>query len=201
MHTTATPHPVRFDVDYPDRQLNRTTTAFRLVAALPVVALLAAVSGGGAGRNAALASGGVLCLGPALMLLFRGTYPRWWFDFNLELERFTNRVVAYVALLDDRYPSATDEQSVHLAYPEPRELSRWKPLVKWILAIPHVVVLVPMFAGAVVATVVAWFSILLTGRYPRAIFDYVTGVLRWANRVTGYALTLVTDDYPPFSLR
>jgi hypothetical protein len=203
---TTTAHPVQFSVDYPDRSLNRTSTAFRVLAALPVLAVLAAVSGSawewsGGGGTAIAGAGGVLFLGPLLMLLFRGTYPRWWFDFNLELERFTNRVVAYLALLDDRYPSATDRQAVHLEYPEPENLSRWKPLVKWFLAIPHYVVLAVLFVGAVVGVVVAWFAILITGRYPRPIFDYVTGVLRWSNRVTGYAFTLVTDRYPPFSLR
>ena len=200
-------HPVRFSVDYPDRPLNRATTALRPVFALPILALLAAVSGTTSqwshdgGEAVAVGAGGILFLGPLLMLLFRHTYPRWWFDFNLELERFTNRVVAYLALLDDRYPSVTERQSVHLDYPEPKGLSRWLPLVKWFLAIPHYVVLAFLSVGAVVAVIIAWFAILLTGRYPRPIFDFVTGVLRWSNRVTGYALTLVTDRYPPFSLR
>lgn len=200
-------HPIRFDVDYPDRSLDRTSTAFRLVAALPILAVLAAVSGGtwqwshDSGSAAAAGAGGILFFGPLLMLVFRRTYPRWWFDFNLEFQRFTNRVCAYLALLDDRYPSTTDGQSVHLDYPEPVGLSRWLPLVKWLLAIPHYVVLIVLHAVAVVAIVVAWFAILVTGRYPRPIFDYVTGVLRWSNRVTGYAFTLVTDRYPPFSLR
>ena len=200
-------HPIRFDVDYPDRSLDRTSTAFRLILTLPILAVLVAVSGSSwqwsqEGSNAAAAgAGGILFLGPLLMLVFRRTYPRWWFDFNLELQRFTNRVCAYLALLDDRYPSATDRQSVHLDYPEPMGLSRWLPLVKWFLAIPHYVVLIVLHAVAVVAIVIAWFAILVTGRYPRPIFDYVTGVLRWSNRVTGYAFTLVTDRYPPFSLR
>ena len=205
MNDTHT-HPVRFSVDYPDRPLNRATTAFRLVAAVPVLALLAAVSGtlwqwSSESGAVAAGAGGILFLGPLLMLLFRGRYPRWWFDFNLELERFTNRVVAYLALLDDRYPSTTDHQSVHLDYPEPEGLSRWLPLVKWFLAIPHYVVLAVLHVGVVLGVIAAWFAIVLTGRYPRPIFDYVTGVLRWSNRVTGYAVTLVTDRYPPFSLR
>ena len=200
-------HPVRFDVDYPDRNLDRTSTAFRLFAALPILAVLAAVSGGtwewshDTGESVAAGAGGVLFLGPLLMLLFRRTYPRWWFDFNLELQRFTNRVCAYLALLDDRYPSVTDGQSVHLEYPEPEGLSRWLPLVKWLLAVPHYLVLAVLHVGAVLAIVAAWVAILATGRYPRPLFDYVTGVLRWSNRVTGYAFTLVTDRYPPFSLR
>ena len=135
------------------------------------------------------------------MLVFRGTYPRWWFDFNLELQRFTNRVCAYLALLDDRYPSTTERQSVHLEYPAPEGLSRWLPLVKWLLAVPHYLVLIVLHVAALLAVVAAWFAILFTGRYPRPLFDFVTGVFRWSNRVTGYAFTLVTDRYPPFSLR
>ena len=205
METTT--YPITFSVDYPDRPLDRTSTAFRLILALPVLALLAVVSGpmslwsSDTGGSIAVGAGGLLVLGPLLMLVFRGSYPQWWFDFNLELQRFTNRVFAYLALLDDRYPSATDRQSVQLDYPTPDGLSRWLPLVKWFLAIPHYVVLVVLHVVAVLAIVAAWFAVVVTGRYPRVLFDFVTGVLRWHNRVTGYAFTLVTDRYPPFSLR
>jgi len=216
MNTTAKampphpqPFPVRFSVDYPDRALNRTTTAFRAFAAVPVLVVLAAVSGSTwqwsqeSGSPVAAGAGGVLFFGPGLMILLRRKYPRWWFDFNLELQRFSNRVCAYLALLDDRYPSTTDHQSVHLDYDYPdarRDLNRWLPLVKWFLAAPHYVVLVVLNAVAVLAVIAAWFAILVTGRYPRTIFDFVAGVLRWNNRVTGYAFTLVTDRYPPFRL-
>jgi hypothetical protein len=199
MNTTA--YPVRFSVDYPDRDLNRMTTAFRAVAAVPVVLLLAAVSG--RGETVAAGAGGLLFVGPALMIAARRKYPRWWFDFNLELQRFTNRVWAYLTLLDDRYPSTTDEQAVHLDYDYPdaaTDLRRWMPLVKWFLALPHVAVLAVLSVLAAVAVVVAWGAILVTGRYPRVIFDFVTGVFRWHNRVIGYAVTLVTDRYPPVRL-
>ena len=206
MHTTPT-HPIEFSVDYPDRPLNRATTAFRAVVALPIVAVLAAVSGGAwewaDDSSTAAAAGGLLFLGPLLMIVFRRKYPRWWFDFNLELQRFSNRVCAYLTLMDDRYPSTTDGQSVHLDYPYPdaaRDLNRWLPLVKWALAVPHYVALVVLNAVAAVAVVAAWFAILLTGRYPRRLFDFVVGVFRWNNRVIGYACTLVTDQYPPFRL-
>ena len=138
------------------------------------------------------------------MIVFRRKYPRWSFDWNLQLLRFANRVGAYLALMDDRYPSTDEEQSVHLdfAYPDAREgLNRWLPIVKWLLAIPHYIVLFVLYVGAVLAVIGAWFAILFTGRYPRAIFDYVEGVLRWHNRVLGYAVILVTDEYPPFRLR
>jgi hypothetical protein len=137
------------------------------------------------------------------MLVFRQKYPRWWFDWNLNLLRFSNRVAAYLALLDDRYPSTDNEQAVHLdfPYPDTRHMNRWLPLVKWLLAIPHYVVLFFLWIGALVSIVIAWFAILFTGTYPRSLFNYVVGVLRWNNRVTAYAFTLVTDQYPPFSLR
>ena len=138
------------------------------------------------------------------MILFRQRYPRWWFDFALQFHRFSARVAAYGALLTDRYPSTVEEQSVHLDidYPDAeRDLNRWLPLVKWLLVIPHLIVLFFLFIGAFFAVVIAWFAILFTGRYPRGLFDYVVGVGRWALRVTAYATLLVTDRYPPFSLR
>jgi hypothetical protein len=150
-----------------------------------------------------VAVGGLLFLPPLLMIVFRGKYPRWWFDWNVELMRFTNRVYAYGALLSDRYPSTDEKQYVKLdlEYPDAREdLSRWLPLVKWFLAIPHYVVLAVLSIGALFAVVAAWFSILLTGRYPRTLFDYVVGVMRWSNRVSAYAFVLATDKYPPFRL-
>jgi hypothetical protein len=207
----VTTYAVQFSVDYPDRPLNRVTTAFRIFMLIPIAIVLGLVSGEtwesttSDDRTTVIAAGagGLLVLAPLLMILFRRKYPRWWFDWNLELQRFTNRVVVYAALMDDRYPSTDDHQSVHLEYRYPdvqRDLNRWLPLVKWFLAIPHVVVLVFLDIAAIVTVVVAWFAILFTGRYPRGIFDFVQGVLRWQNRVVGYAITLVTDRYPPFSL-
>jgi len=202
-------HPVSFAVDYPDRRLNRLTTAFRIFAVIPIAIVLGAVGGGsfhvGTGENGAtvVAAGGLLFAGPLLMILFRRKYPLWWQDWNRELLRFMNRVAAYVALLDDRYPSTDEQQAVHLELPRPdaaRDLVRWLPLVKWLLAIPHYVVLFFLTLGAVFAVIFAWFAILVTGRYPRGLFDYVVGVIRWHNRVTAYALILVTDRYPPFRL-
>jgi len=155
-------------------------------------------------RSFALASaGGLLFAAPLLLIVFRQKYPRWWFDWNLELQRFTTRVGVYLALMDDRYPSTDEEQSVHLTYTYPdarQDLNRWLPLVKWLLAIPHYVVLLFLVIASIVVVIVAWFAILFTGRYPRGMFDFVEGVIRWGNRVTGYAFTLVTDRYPPFSL-
>ena len=203
-------YPVQFSVDYPDRDLNRMTTAFRIFTVIPIAIVLGAVSGGTwqwssghGGTAAAAAAGGLLFFGPLLMILFRRKYPRWWFDWNLELQRFSNRVGVYLALMDDRYPSTDDHQSVLLEYDYPdveRDLNRWLPLVKWLLAIPHYIVLFFLDIAALVVVIVTWFTILFTGRYPRGMFGFVEGVIRWHNRVVAYALTLVTDRYPPFRL-
>jgi Domain of unknown function (DUF4389) len=202
-------YPVRFSVDYPDRPLNRLTTFFRLVVAVPILIVLGTVSGetwNWSYRKTSFAiasAGGLLFAAPLLLILFRQKYPRWWFDWNLELQRFTVRVGVYLALMDDRYPSTDEEQSVHLTYTYPdarHDLRRWLPLVKWLLAIPHYIVLFFLWIAAIVVVIVAWFAILFTGRYPRGMFGFVEGVIRWSNRVTGYAFTLVTDRYPPFSL-
>lgn len=203
-------YPVQFSVDYPDRPLDRVSTAFRIFVVIPIAIVLGTVSGntwdwsyGDEATTTAAGAGGLLFAGPLLMILFRQKYPRWWFDWNLELQRFSNRVAAYLALMDDRYPSTTDHQSVHLDYSYPdvsNELNRWLPLVKWFLAIPHYIVLAFLWIGVVVTVIVAWFAILFTGRYPRGIFDFVAGVLRWQNRVMAYAFVLVTDAYPPFRL-
>jgi len=203
-------YPVQFSVDYPDRPLDRLTTLFRIFVAIPIAIVLGTVTASNyqwsyhSGMTVIIAgAGGLLFLGPLLMILFRQKYPRWWFDWNRELLRFSNRVTAYIALMDDRYPSTDEEQSVHLDFPYPdvpRELNRWLPLVKWFLAIPHYVVLFFLEIGAIVAVIITWFAILFTGRYPRALFDFVEGVIRWHNRVIGYAFLLVTDRYPPFRL-
>jgi hypothetical protein len=204
------PYPVQFAVDYPDRDLDRLRTGFRLIVAIPIVIVLSSVTGWhgtwGEGRHAstiAVGTGGALFLAPLLMILFRQKYPRWWFDWNLELARFENRVGVYLALMDDRYPSTDEHQSVTLDFPYPdarEDLNRWLPLVKWLLAIPHYIVLIFLWLAALVSVIVAWFAILFTGRYPRGLFDFVLGVFRWTNRVGAYAFLLVTDRYPPFRL-
>jgi hypothetical protein len=217
MTTQTEPYPARLDIDYPEK-LDRLTTAFRLIWIIPIAIVAGALSAtatstttvvtetGDIVSQASRSAGGIvsgLFAATMLMILFRQRYPRWWFDFALQLQRFFARVGAYGALLTDTYPSTEDEQSVHLDldYPDAKEdLNRWLPLVKWFLAIPHVVVLVFLGIGAFFAVVIAWFAILLTGRYPRGLFDYVVGVGRWALRVTAYATLLVTDRYPPFRL-
>lgn len=217
MVTNSQAYPARLEIDYPDR-LDRLTTFFRLIWAIPIVIILALITANGtetvevvdeSGRMMSEVSttgfgiAGGLFLATALMIVFRERYPRWWYDFARELTRFENRVGAYLALLTDRYPSTVEEQSVHLDFDYPdveRDLNRYLPLVKWLLAIPHYIMLFFLVIGAVLAIIVAWFAILFTGRYPRSLFDYVVGVGRWALRVQAYAFLLVTDRYPPFSL-
>ena len=204
-------YPVQFSVDYPDRALNRLTTFFRIFTAIPIVIVFAGLTGGyggtsgitAGGTTIAISTGGLLFFPVLLMILFRRKYPRWWFDWNLELMRLTSRLTIYLALMDDRYPSTDEQQSIMLDFPYPdteHELSRGLPIVKWLLAIPHYVVLFFLYIASIFVVVVAWFAILFTGRFPRGLFDYLVGVERWTNRVIGYAIVLVTDRYPPFRL-
>jgi Domain of unknown function (DUF4389) len=204
-------YPLEFGVEYPDRELNRLTSAFRIFTVLPIAIVLGLLTGGGGWGNgggeywASLAGTGVgvLFLPTALMILFRRKYPRWWYDWNLQLMRFANRVGIYLLLMDDRYPSTDEEQSVRLdfAYPNAEtELERGMPIVKWLLAIPHYVVLFFLDIGVFFAAIGVWFAVLFTGRYPRGIFDFIEGVIRWHNRVVVYAFALTTDRYPPFRL-
>jgi membrane protein YdbS with pleckstrin-like domain len=210
--TSAAPYAARLNIDYPER-LDRLSTLFRLIWIIPIAIVLSLLTASGnqamvtsSGQQAAGTGGGLLAGlagATALMIVFRLRYPRWWFDFARELTRFGYRVSSYMALLTDRYPSTVDEQSIHLEieYPDvEKDLNRWLPLVKWLLAIPHYVVLLFLWIGAIVAIVIAWFAILITGRYPKPLFDYVVGVGRWTLRVSAYAFLLVTDRYPPFSL-
>jgi hypothetical protein len=215
-----TEYAARLEIDYPEK-LDRLTTFFRLLTIIPIAIIIGLITASGetvthtvilnqAGevvRRTRDTAGGLLVgLGTAtaLMILFRQLYPRWWFDFSRELTRFSYRVGAYLFLLTDKYPSTVDEQSIHLEldYPDAKQdLNRWMPLVKWFLAIPHYIVLAFLASGAVIAWVIAWIAILLTGKYPQGFFDYVVGVGRWILRVNAYAFLLVTDKYPPFSLR
>ena len=198
--------PATLEIEYPDRELDRLTTFFRPFTVIPIALILALVTGPTVRDSTGhylLGAGGVVFLPTALMIVFRRKYPRWWFDWNLELTGFSTRVTAYLALLTDEYPSTDEAQSValELVYPDAMQgLDRWLPLVKWFLAIPHYLVLAVLGIAAVCAVVVAWFAILFTGRYPRGLFDFVVGVFRWWLRVAAYAFLLTTDRYPPFSL-
>jgi hypothetical protein len=209
---TTPDYPARLNVDYAE-QHDRVSTLFRIFMVIPIAIVYAVLTSGSgqtavrdSGEVVSTSSGGIaggLFFATLLMILFRMRYPRWWFDFARELARFSARIGAFVGLLRDEYPSTVEEQAVHLEidYPDvDRDLNRWLPLVKWLLAIPHYVVLLVLSLAAFVAVIVAWFAILFTGRYPRGLFDFVVGVGRWWLRVQAYAFLLVTDRYPPFSL-
>jgi hypothetical protein len=213
MQTPAPPYPpltgypLTFRVDYPNKPLNRLSSFFRFLWIIPILVIATLLTSGsvsieGSDYSWSWATVGILFAPLLLMILFRKKYPRWWFDWNLELTRFLARVWVYAALLRDDYPSTDEEQAVHLdfPYPDANRLSRGLPLVKWFLAIPHYIVLFFLWIGAVVCIVLAWFAILFTGRYPKSLFDYVVGVQRWSLRVSAYAFLLVTDQYPPFGL-
>jgi hypothetical protein len=216
MVVQSEPYAARLDIDYPER-LDRLTSFFRLVWIIPILIVLSALSAsssetvrtvsGDVVTTTTRSGGGIaggLATATLLMIVFRQRYPRWWFDFAREFTRFGARVAAYLFLLTDRYPSTVDEQSVHLDldYPDVEpDLNRWLPLVKWLLAIPHYVVLAVLALGGVLVWVIAWFAILFTGHYPRSLFNYIVGVGRWGLRVQAYAFLLITDRYPPFSLK
>lgn len=215
MVVASSTYAARLDIDYPER-LDRLTSFFRLIWILPIAIVLSVLSASSgetartvtdnAVTTTTTSGGGIgaaLFGATLLMIVFRQRYPRWWFDFAREFTRFSARVGAYLFLVTDRYPSTVEEQSVHLEidYPDvEQDLNRWLPLVKWLLAIPHYIVLFFLGIGGIVVWVVAWFVILFTGRYPRPLFDYMVGVGRWALRVQAYAFLLVTDQYPPFRL-
>ena len=203
-------YPARLAIDFPDEGLDRVSTLLRIFYIIPIFIVLALISGGswtftsGQEVTTFTAAGGILFFPVLLMILFRKKYPHWWFAFNLELVRFSTRVGAYLFLMSDRYPSTDEEQYVHLDldYPDvDRDLNRGLPLVKWLLAIPHYIVLFFLYIAGIFAVIGAWFAILFTGRYPQGIFDYLVGVFRWSIRVHAYAMLLITDRYPPFSLR
>ena len=206
---TQDSYPARLDVEYPEAGLSRVKTLFRIVLIIPIAIVAGLVTGQFAGIGLEDSEGwrglvAALFLPTLLMLLFRQKYPRWWFDWNLELTRFTTRVGAYLGLLREEYPSTDEQQAVRLEldYPDAeRDLNRWLPIVKWILAIPHYIVLAILWVAAILSVVIAWFAILFTGRYPRGLFDFVVGVDRWSLRVGAYMWLLITDRYPPFSLK
>ena len=208
MASNQSDYPVQFSVDYPDRPLNRLTTLFRLIMVIPILIVAGLIpgfvnSGQASGSEQAAISIPLVWLPLVLILVFRHKYPRWWFDWNLELSRFVYRIEVYVLALRDEYPSTDDHQAVHLdiAYPDAQtDLNRWLPLVKWFLAIPHYIVLAILAILAFIAVILGWIMVVITAQYPRALFDFIVGVIRYGARVQAYAFMLTTDRYPPFRL-
>lgn len=213
MAVKTNPYPANLEIDYPEK-LDRLTTFFRIIWIIPIFVILTLLTGAGgesfvseSGKEVSQNGGGIIAGlfgATALMILFRQRYPRWWFDFALELNRFSTRVGAYLMLLTDQYPSTVEKQSVHMnvIYPDAKQdLNRWLPLIKWLLALPHYIVLTALMIAAFAVTIFVWFAILFTGRYPKSLFDFVVGVGRWNLRVYAYAFLLTTDQYPPFSFK
>ncbi len=189
MSSSTDMYPLQYSVDYPEGPRNRLTALVRLILAIPIIII-------------SIFAAWQVIVPTFFMILFRSKYPRWWFDWNLEVMRFVSRVNSYVLLLRDEYPATDDEQAIHLdmSYPDEGYLNRFMPLVKWILAIPHLIVLYVLSIIVLIVSLIAWFAILIVGRYPRGMFDFTVGVMRWSNRVTAYAFVLTTDRYPPFRL-
>jgi len=206
--STTSSYPANLKIDYPDRTLNRLTSFFRIFVIIPiaiVIGLIASANIGWGGHSNGnnwtwMYSGGLLFLPLVLMILFRQKYPKWWFDWNLAMSKFSYRVASYFLLLRDEYPSTDDEQAVHLDLVYPSHVGRGWSLIKWFLAIPHYIVLFFLVVAAFVCLIIAWFAILFTGRYPKGLFEFIVGVQRRSLRVTAYAFLLITDKYPPFSV-
>ena len=209
-------YPVGLQIDFPNRQLNRLTSFFRIFTAIPIFIIIASLTGAFGGpqwhtaahetgryMSYGMATGGILFCAVLLMLLFRKKYPKWWFDWNYSLVKFCARVSSYLLLLRDEYPSTDEDQAVHvqMEYPDAQKLMRGMPIVKWFLAIPHYFVLLFLGIAACFCVFIAWWAILFTGRYPKSFWEFVVGVMRWSLRVEGYAMLLVTDQYPPFTLQ
>lgn len=206
----ATQYPVKLNIDYPERTLNRLTSFFRIFAIIPILIILCLLTGPSYSSKdpnttwqIGLAAGSIIFLPSLLMILFRDKYPRWWFDWNVNITKFSARVFSYFALMTDVYPSTDEEQTVHVEIPYPvvkQDINSGMPVIKWFLAIPHYIVLACLMVAVFFVLIVTWFAILFTGKYPRGLFDFVQGVTRWNVRVISYAFILVTDKYPPFSL-
>ena len=208
MPNGAPEYPVKLNIEYPEK-CDRLTTFFRFFVAVPILIILSMLVrywGDDCECNRLYYYGygaGIVFMPVLLMILFNKKYPRWWFDWNVALVKFAARVESYLSLLTHEYPSTDEEQRVHLEIPYPdveKELGRGMPLIKWLLVLPHAIVLSFLYIAAGVCVVIAWFAILFTEKYPVELFNFVVGVMRWSLRVFAYAVLLTTDIYPPFSL-
>ena len=196
-------YPATLTIDYPEKA-NRLTVFFRLIMAIPIMIILGLLSYQDFTNDQFPNESywvGILVLPTLLMIVFRRKYPKWWFDWNVQLTKFSFRVVSYLLLLRHEYPSTDEEQAVivQIQYPNvEKDLNRWLPLIKWLFVFPHMIVLCFIMMGVLLSTILAWLIILISGKYPRKIFEFVVGALRWILRVQAYALLLITDQYPPF---
>jgi hypothetical protein len=191
MTATASSYPLRYDVEYPER-LSRWKIFVKWLLAIPHFIVLYAL-----GLVAY-----VMMVIAWFAILFTGRYPQGLFNFVVGVYRWNTNVNAYILLMRDEYPPFTMSAgrypvTYEVDYPE--RLSRWKIFVKWLFVIPNIIVLMVLLLAYYVTLIIAWFAILFTGRYPKGLFSFGVGVMRWNLRATAYTY-LLRDEYPPFSL-
>lgn len=192
---------IETQVDVTLTERNRLTALFRIILVVPMAIFVASFAPNWS-NNTDSWTIGIVILPTALAIVFRQVYPSYLLAFNEALLALQTRVDAYVLLLTDEYPSIEDNDVVSVTFPEvdAKALNRWMPLIKWFLAIPLYLVGIAYIIYAAFLTLFAWFSILFTGNYPEFCAEGVVGTIAYWNRVVGYALVLVTDEYPSFSL-
>jgi len=191
MSTAETTYPLVFDVEYPEK-LSRLLIFFKGLLAIPHLIILYAL----------MDVAQVITVIAWFAILFTGRYPKGLFDFVVGIYRWQYNVGAYVLLLRDDYPPfslSAGQYPVTFDIEYPKKLSRWLIFVKWLLIIPHLIVILLLGIVYMITLVIAWFAILITGRYPKGMFDFAVGLLRWGARINAYFL-LMRDEYPPFSL-
>jgi hypothetical protein len=183
------------------RKRNRATTFFRPILIIPILIFVSTFSSNNSG---AVSISFILAVPVLLALVFRNIYPSYIYGFNHSFLELQNRIAIYALYLTDVFPTIEKNKSVVITLPEVRggkALNRWLPLIKWFLAIPLYVVGAVYLLVTIIYTVLAWFSIVFTGKYPKFAIDFVVGTVQFWNRVTGYAFILVTDEYPTFSVK
>jgi Mn2+/Fe2+ NRAMP family transporter len=194
---------IETQIDVTLTERNRLTAFFRIILVVPAFIFVASFSPTSAFSDDAMSIyAGLLALPAALAIIVRQVYPSYVLAFNDALLSLQTRVDAYLLLLTDEYPSIEENDVVSVTFPEvdAKQLNRWLPLVKWLLAVPLYLVGIVYVIYAAILTVIAWFSVLFTGKYPEFCAEGVVGTIAYWNRVAGYALLLVTDEYPTFSL-
>jgi hypothetical protein len=197
-------YPAQLSIKYNNKS-NRVTVFFRLFLVLPILIIFILLLGllvQDNDSNAVQIGGGFLFFPIMLMIVFRQKYPKWWFDWVYELTKFVNRVSAYMMLLTDKYPSTDEEQDVEvsLEYPNVKEdLNRYLPLIKWLLAIPHLLIMIIFLVLWLLLSPIVWLIVLIMGKMPEKLFNFLVGFLRYVLRVGAYSILLITDKYPSFN--
>jgi len=187
MGTAETTYPMTFDIAYPERMSR--WRIFQPILLLPAIVLAYAI----AWIPLSIA------FGFWFLIVFTGRIPRWMFDASVNTLRWTARLNAYSLFLTDHYPSLEGEHPVSFDAEFEARPGRLSTFFRIVLVIPHVIVLYVLQIAFAATTFIAWWAILLLGRYPRGLHAFGAGVLRWSNRVNAY-IYLLTDSYPPFSL-